>query len=330
MYNKRQQLRAELRGHLLQVLQERGVPDTVSSSVLINGRNRDKQETYHRLFRIQPETARVRELEESPMQKVQEEFDWFTHSFGHSDNTQRRFLLSPDEQRKIYLEQIEVKQKRDEEERRRENESFWEDYAVRDPGDKGDFYLHLETIQNQARDLEVKIKALTKELQNLRFEEKKLIEEIRTVTQVKPKFQFSEGSDFESVDENSKETSQLLQVTSKYFVYVAKPTNQLSPKTPTDPRSLVDENEDQSVFENEFEQTQEFNDEVDSSEEEDDYEGTSEAARAALARADSPSSDDRLVPSNVSINTFLEGEIPIETPRSRISKNSYDNSTLSS
>lgn len=280
---KKHQLRQELRSHLEQVLEEQRPR---------NSPIRSPQAEYARALQLQMEEARVRESPKSDAGGA----GWGGW-FDDPQSFQSHLYRTAEQQRLVLLEQMEeVKLRREAELRQRmEDELRWEAYYARQ--------RHSPVAAAAAaaasalkppktrREIEQEIRQLQLQLREMDDED-----------------EYSGGAedgecggyeddDFSQEEEEERvETSpdaQPLKVKSRYFVYVAKPSGM----------SLPEESASSSSTSNS------------SSEEEEDQRGPSQAAQAALRRADSSNPLPPLE-QQLSINSFLDASpsSPARTP----------------
>lgn len=124
----------------------------------------------------------------------------------------------------------------------------------------------------------------------------------------------SEEKNLSLIEDDVKKRDQPLNVMARYYVYVAKPRALFSEQQEHDTKVQVA----QPAFVGQHDHD---DDEDYDSDDYEDEEGTSEAARAALLRANSSSEEELRKDGggDLSINSFLEGEMIYGTPHSLVS-----------
>ncbi|KAH9260540.1 hypothetical protein BASA81_001007 [Batrachochytrium salamandrivorans] len=281
---KKHQLRQELRSHLEQVLEEQRPR---------NSPMRSPQAEYARALQLQIEEARIRE---SP--KSDSGGGGWGGWFDDPQSFQPHFYRTAEQQRLVLLEQMEeAKLKREVELRQRmEDEIRWEAYYARQRHSPVAAAAAAPKPQKTRREIELEIRQLQLQLRDMDDED-----EYSCEGEEGEECGGYEDDDFSQEEEEGErvETSpdaQPLKVKSRYFVYVAKPSGM----------SLPEESNSSSST----------NSSSSSSEGEEDQRGTSQAAQAALRRADSSNPLPPLE-QQLSINSFLDGSpsSPAMTPR---------------
>jgi hypothetical protein len=152
MQLKKHQLRAELRGHLAQVLEERGIPTNVllgngsfppsatspsssSPSSAASSSLEQKKLEYARALRLQMEEARKKAEQEHHqlIEQAESEPIWFDPKFDSTSPLAQANRLTADQQKAILLQQMEeARRRREQEERKRaEEDAKWEEFATR-------------------------------------------------------------------------------------------------------------------------------------------------------------------------------------------------------